>query len=186
MVRNLSGGGNAKRQARKHQGGNSNTNVLRRSQCELEKYAIVRKLSGGSICVVMDEDGNELNCHMGGKFRGRNKRQNIVEKGKWLLVGLREWEKTHKNCDLEYVYERDEIEELKSLPGMNLRLLINEENVLNNLGIAVGSDVNDIEEELGFKFSDNVVSKSDINNIISGNVGNTVITANEEINIDDL
>ena len=81
MVRNLSGGGNAKRQARKHQGGNNNTNVLRRSQCELEKYAIVRKLSGGSICVVMDEDGNELNCHMGGKFRGRNKRQNIVEKG---------------------------------------------------------------------------------------------------------
>ena len=55
--------------------------------------------------VVMDEDGNELNCHMGGKFRGRNKRQNIVEKGKWLLVGLREWEKTHKNCDLEYVYD---------------------------------------------------------------------------------
>jgi hypothetical protein len=47
-------------------------------------------------------------------------------------------------------------------------------------------DTKELEEELGFVFSDNVVSTADINNIISGNVGNAIVCQTEEISIDDL
>ena len=93
MVKNTNGGGNAKRQARKHQSSGSNTYVLRKSTCELELYACVTKMWGGNLCQVITQNGDELRCHMGGKFRGRNRRHNIIALGSWVLVGLREWEK---------------------------------------------------------------------------------------------
>jgi translation initiation factor IF-1 len=102
--RNVDGGKNAKRQGRKYQV-NASTS-LRKAVDDLELYAVVTKMCGGNLCKVMTQNGNELCCHMGGKFRGRNKRQNFVENGKWVLVGLRNWEKTAENCDLEYVYDR--------------------------------------------------------------------------------
>ena len=56
---------------------------------------------------------------------------------------------------------------------------------MNN--ISQESSIKDLESELGFVFSDTIVSKTDINNIISGNVGNVVVHhQSEEINIDDL
>ena len=176
--RNKEGGNRAKRQGRKHQIQNNNhLTVLRKSVSELELYAVVVKMSGGNLCRVMTQNGDELCCHMGGKFRGRNKRQNFVEVGKWVLVGLREWEKSAGNCDLEYIYDRDEIEQLQALPGVNLKHLINRDNA---------KDTKELEEEFGFVFSNNVVSTADINNIIMGNVGNTVICSAEDISIDDL
>ncbi len=185
-ARNINGGNRAKRQGRKHQGcGGGGDEILRKSISEMEKYGVITKMCGGNLCKVITEDGKELCCHMGGKFRGRNKRQNYVEIGKWVLIGLREWEKTSENCDLEYVYDRDEIEQLRGLPGINLKHLINQDNIMNN--ISQESSIKDLESELGFVFSDTIVSKTDINNIISGNVGNVVVHhQSEEINIDDL
>jgi initiation factor 1A len=183
--RNVDGGNRAKRQGRKYQNSNSSSNnILRKSASEMELYAVVTKMSGGNLCRVVTQNGDELCCHMGGKFRGRNKRQNFVKAGEWVLVGLREWEKNSQNCDLEYVYSKDEIEQLRELPGVNLKFLKNQENVLNN--ITHQQSTQDLEEELGFVFSDKVVSKTEINNIISGNVGNVVVCQTEEINIDDL
>lgn len=182
MGKNQNGGNRAKRQGRKHQGGGVKDDILRKSISDMEKYGVITKMCGGNLCKVITDEGKELCCHMGGKFRGRNKRQNYVETGKWVLVGLREWEKTSENCDLEYVYDRDEIEQLRGLPGINLKYLINQDNIMNNI-----SQESSAEAEFGFVFSDTIVSKTDINNIISGNVGNVVVHhQNEEINIDDL
>ena len=180
--KNVLGGKLAKRQGRKH--GVERVGVIRKSENEKEEYGVVKRMSGGNLCIVITERGEEKVCHMGGKFRGRNKRQNYVERGKWVLVGMREWEKKSENCDLEYVYDRDEVEQLRGMPGINLKYLINEENALNN--ILEEESIKNKETELGFVFSDNVISKTDINNIISGNVGNVVVCQSEEINIDDL
>ncbi len=183
--RNVDGGNRAKRQGRKYQSNNSNnTTILRKSVSEMELYAVVTKMCGGNLCRVVTQNGDELCCHMGGKFRGRNKRQNFVKAGEWVLVGLREWEKNSTNCDLEYLYSKDEIEQLRELPGINLKNLTIQENALNN--ITQQQAAKDLEEELGFVFSDKVVSKTEINNIISGNVGNVVVCQSEEISIDDL
>ena len=71
-----------------------------------------------------------------------------------------------------------------SLNYVNTQLL-NQDNIMNN--ISQESSIKDLESELGFVFSDTIVSKTDINNIISGNVGNVVVHhQSEEINIDDL
>lgn len=182
--RNVDGGNRAKRQGRKYQTNNSHTNVLRKSVCEMELYAVVTKMCGGNLCRVITQHGDDLRCHMGGKFRGRNRRQNFVKAGEWVLVGLREWEKNNENCDLEYVYSKDEIEQLRELPGVNLKHLISQENVLNN--ITPQNSIKEMEEELGFVFSDKVVSKDEINNIISGNVKNVIVCQSEEIDIEDL
>lgn len=182
--RNVDGGNRARRQGRKYQTNNSHANVLRKSVSDMELYAVVSKMSGGNLCRVVTQYGDELCCHMGGKFRGRNKRQNFVKAGEWVLVGLREWEKTNTNCDLEYVYSKDEIEQLRELPGVNLKHLITHDNFLNN--ITQEQSCKAVEEELGFAFSDKVVSKTEINNIISGNVENVVICQGEEIDINDL
>lgn len=189
MVRNVNGGGNAKRQARKHQSSGSNNYVLRKSTCELELYACVTKMWGGNLCQVMTQNGDDLKCHMGGKFRGRNRRHNIVSAGSWVLVGLREWEKKLENCDLEYVYERDEIEQLRNLPGINLKKLISESSKLQNIDGTSSANINDDDDDdefEGFTFSNSVVTKDDVNRIIEGNMQTVTIHADAEINIDDI
>ena len=129
-------------------------------------------------------------CHIGGKFRGRNKRSNYLSVGSWVLVGLRDWENPVKNCDLEYVYEKDEIEQLKNLPGVSLKHLLAELKSQNNFGcndddeIAMADD--DEDNDRGFTFSENAMSKDEINKIISGNVKNVIQANQDDIDISDL
>ena len=121
MVKNERGGGNAKRQGRKHV---INTRVeMRKSENELEEYACVKTMYGNGMLVIT-EKGKEKYCVMRGKFTGKNRRQNNIVVGSWILIGLREWEKEQKNCDLLAVYDRDDKNELMSIPGVDLRILI--------------------------------------------------------------
>jgi len=72
-----------------------------------EVYAIVNKIMGGNMCEVLCIDGIIRNCIIRGKFSGKRKRDNILTRGKWVLVGLRDWEITAKEkqkCDLLEVY----------------------------------------------------------------------------------
>ena len=112
MVKNANGGGNAKKQARKHQNTFEKRELIRVTE-RGEHYAEVIEMRGGNLCKVKLMDGDEMIAHIGGKFRGRNKRSNFIEKGTWMLVGEREWEKECKNVEVMYVYEKDEREELK-------------------------------------------------------------------------
>ena len=74
--------------------------------------------------------------HIRGKFTGRGKRDNIVEVGKWVLLGEREWDikkdrkKTGSDseivikCDLLEVYNELDKERLKDSVDENWSILI--------------------------------------------------------------
>jgi translation initiation factor IF-1 len=116
MVKNT-GGNKAKGYARKNLV--KGVSSLRVSEDPSEIYAQTIKISGGSMCRVNDLKGQELNCHIRGKFRGRGKRDNLIVPGTWLLVGLREWEKEASpgkllNCDLIEVYSESDKVRLKN------------------------------------------------------------------------
>jgi hypothetical protein len=61
------------------------------------------------MCQVKTQNNTELTCHIRGKFRGRNKKQNLVSTNSTVLVGLREWENPAKNCDLLEIYEHEQL-----------------------------------------------------------------------------
>jgi translation initiation factor IF-1 len=88
MVKNEAGGCKGKKVARKHT--TKGKNELRLSSSTDEKYAIVKKVLGNT-CDVICDDGKERRCIIRGKFTGRNKRDNMLDNGTYILVGLREW-----------------------------------------------------------------------------------------------
>lgn len=189
MVRNTNGGGNAKRQARKHQNTRRPEELIK-STCNLELYAFVTKMSGGNLCRVYTQNGEELRCHISGKFRSRNLRHNLLSVGVWVLVGLREWENKIENCDLLYVYDKDDIEQLRNLPNVNLRKLLTALNLMDNVN-GTNTNTNDYEDDdefVGFEFSSSSVamSSSEINTIISGNVERRIETYTETVDIEDI
>ena len=106
MVRNTTGGSKTKSQARKSFKDKDTTDTftsLRTPQNEFEQIAIVTKLLGNGMCYVSIPSLSTLPliCHIRGKFRGRSKKNNIVNIGSTILVGLRDWETPHfKNTDL--------------------------------------------------------------------------------------
>ena len=87
MVKNLAGGCNGKKVARKHT--NKGKNELRLSKSSDEKYAIVKKLLGNT-CDVICDDGVNRRCIIRGKFTGRNKRDNMLDNGTYILVSTLE------------------------------------------------------------------------------------------------
>lgn len=117
MVKNTQGGSSHKKFGRKHTTGAKNNNKLRVSEDEGELYAIATKMLGNGMFHCLCMDGVTRLGHIRGKFSGRGKRDNMVECGKWILIGLREWDvpsenttaklsKTNKmqQCDLLEVY----------------------------------------------------------------------------------
>jgi hypothetical protein len=114
---------------------------------------------------------------MRGKFTGKNRRQNNIVVGSWILIGLREWEKEQKNCDLLAVYDRDDKNELMSQPGLDLRILIK------------NTEKRDEEEEMeeeGFIFKEESKVEEEYKKIMEGTVEDRNITMEEEIDIGDL
>ena len=83
MVINEKGGCKGKKVARKHL--TKGKNELRLSHSSNEKYAIVKKLLGNT-CDVICDDGKERRCMIRGKFTGRNKRDNMIDSGVYILV----------------------------------------------------------------------------------------------------
>ena len=63
---------------------------MRLSKSSDEKYAIVTRLLGNT-CDVICDDGVNRRCIIRGKFTGRNKRDNMLDNGTYILVGMREW-----------------------------------------------------------------------------------------------
>lgn len=195
MVKNYGGGNKAKGFANKHS--SKKSTELRTSKDELEMYAQVESMSGGTICRVKTLDGTEMICHIRGKFRGRGKRDNFIGKGTWMLVGLREWEnietKTEDknavlNCDVIEVYNDADKKSLK-----NTITNINWAPFNKNDSLAVGDEDNSSDEELGFAFADEKTSEfQDIINahIIASKSGtsNIIVTDDgaEEVNADEI
>ena len=166
MVKNTFGGNKSKGFARKHNNGGNKNNILRVSQDEGEIYAIVTKMCGNGMfeCYCIDEVMRLGQIR--GKFTGKGKRDNIVNNGTWVLIGVREWDikkeeesmgrktclsKDEKlpKCDLLEVYNDKEKEQLQ-------------EEIAEKWSILIKRDPSRIEEQNdddngivdgGFKFA---------------------------------
>lgn len=125
MVKNH-GGNKGKKGARKHLNPTSSRAVREKSE-EGEVYAAVVKIYGGCNCEVICEDERKRLCIIRNKFRGRDKRDNFIAPGVWVLVGMREWEAKgadkQEKCDLLCVYRDDEKKKLKSNAAGNWEAL---------------------------------------------------------------
>jgi len=138
MVKNTHGGSGHKKFARKFTSG-PKSNKLRISEDEGEIYAIVTKLLGNGMFHCHCLDNTMRLGHIRGKFSGRGKRDNLVEGGKWVLIGLREWDvpsgKTGvsltkakdkmQQCDLLEVYSDSDKQRLKETVSENWQILDN-------------------------------------------------------------
>ncbi len=122
MVKNTGGGCKAKKFARKGDAVVKDRGFLRLPECDEEQYACVTKLNGNT-CNVITVNGTPLLAHIRNKFSGKNKRSNIIATNTILLVGLREWESTKKNCDVLEVYSAQEVEQLRTIPKLGIERL---------------------------------------------------------------
>ena len=186
MVKNVNGGNKAKGFARK--GFGKKDSPLRISEDELEVYAQVSKVVGGSNCQVTTLDGTELLCHIRGKFRGRGKRDNFIGNGTWLLVGLRDWEKEPApgkllNCDVIEVYnDADKIRLKNNITNVNWSQFIN-----NDMKTSGAESI----EESGIDFADEKTQEyMELieTQITAEQAGNslTISDNTEEIDVDDI
>ena len=125
------GGCNGKKVAHKH-AVKSTKSGLRISQNKSEIYGVVKRLNGNTFDVTCVDD-KERRCFIRGKFKGRGKRDNIIEVDKWVLIGLREFQqvpsehalvngkKEMEMCDLLEVYSSSEKETLKRTHGVYMK-----------------------------------------------------------------
>jgi translation initiation factor 1A len=135
MVKNTHGGSGHKKFGRKFTTA-VKSNKLRVSEDEGELYAIVTKMLGNNMFHCHCIDGMTRLGHIRGKFTGRGKRDNIVQGGKWVLIGLREWDTDSKasttpvkgkvklqQCDLLEIYGDTDKQRLKDSIDQNWKEL---------------------------------------------------------------
>jgi initiation factor 1A len=189
--KNVHGGSGHKKFARKHtSGGSSSNSFIRTSQDPNEIYAIATKMLGNNMFHCHCIDNKVRLCHIRGRFGGRNKRDNIISAGTWILVGLREWEnsadsKKLQQCDLLEIYSGILKERLKELEDCNWSVL--NANDLSKVDNAI------VESEDDFKFmTDRDEEIMRLNEEMKSNASKkiTMIEENvdddEDINIDDI
>lgn len=119
MVKNTTGGTGTKSLARKHQVGGGR-NELTLPSCELEQFACVTKALGNGMLEIRTNDDVRLIGHIRNKFRGKQKRHNMIGVFAIVLIGLREWENPPKNCDILTIYDANQVEQLKNIPSVKL------------------------------------------------------------------
>jgi len=115
MVKNAFGGSKSKSLARKHESSSSSSH-LRMIQDPSEKFAIVQKIFGGSICQVFCDDLLTRQAIIRGKFRGKGKRHNIISSGSLVLVGLRDFSHSLV-CDIIEVYSPTDFISISQKPS---------------------------------------------------------------------
>ena len=145
MPRNTQGGTGHKKLASKdcvkH-----NTKTRLSEDTEYEYYAQITAMVGGKECHVICQDGIKRLCHIRGKFSGKKRRDNILSKGIWVLVGLREFETKHEGagqvcatsttgklnkldkCDLLEIYSDKDKDYLKAVLPANMYDCFTNEN----------------------------------------------------------
>lgn len=153
MVKNTFGGSSHKKFARSSMAPATKT-YLRTAREDGEIYAYVNKIFGNGMCNVVDMNGRDYLCIIRGKFRGKNKKNNKLDIGTWLLVGLRGWETTKKDakptCDLLEIYTKEEIDRLKSTVRGNWK------TECDDIGGVGGGDEMDLGENVIFSSNDDI------------------------------
>lgn len=135
MGKNKGGGSKHKKYAKKKNVSNNVHRKLRKPVVEGEIYARVIAVSGGSHAKIWCADKKERTLVIRGKFRGRNKRNNTISLNCIVIAGLRSVsmgeviEKNKKEkADLIYVYDKNEMDELKLIPEVYSILNSKEKN----------------------------------------------------------
>lgn len=123
MVKNTTGGTGAKSLARKHQSSGGRTELVLPS-CELEQIACVTKALGNGMMEIYLENDTRLIGHIRNKFRGKQKRHNMIAVNAIVLIGLREWENPSKNCDILTIYDANQVEQLKNIPSIKMNHIV--------------------------------------------------------------
>lgn len=177
MVKNLHGGTGTKSLARKHQVKHKSDHI-RLPECDEEQFAYVEKMLGNGMCEVFTNDNIRLIGHIRNKFRGRQKRHNTITKGMILLIGLRTWESTLKNCDILTIYDDNDIKQIKNKPDIKIENLIkmqlssafvhterDEEDTLDFTNQHEDEDEEIIEKEITSKFTIDVEEEIDLDDI---------------------
>ena len=202
MVKNTHGGSGHKKFARKHTSG-SKAIKLRISEDEGEIYAIVTKMLGNNMFHCHCIDGTIRLGHIRGKFTGRGKRDNMVECGKWILIGLREWDVSSEKsssmskvkvkvnqCDLLEVYSDSDKYRLKESVLANWNIL--DSNDVSKTTLGETGSVNEFTFGTDKDFErDRLIEemKSSTTEKITLRVTDAEIdiaTEEEEINFDDI
>lgn len=140
MVKNLSGGTKTKGIARKHQG--KGDSRLRLPDDELEQVACVTKMLGNGMCEIHTNDNMRLIGHIRNKFRGRQKRHNLIKVSAVVLIGLRGWENPVKNCDILTLYDDGQVKQLQTNPSIAMDNII---KLQDNHSYIKTDTVNDVE-----------------------------------------
>lgn len=185
MVRNDKGGKGAKSLARKAYTNNAKSDFLQISTCEEEQYACVTNMYGNGMCEVYTNDNVKLICHIRSKFRGRQKRNNMVVKYSIVLVGLRDYENPPKNCDLLCIYDDNQIEQLINNPNISIQNVLKIRATATNL---LNNNVNDNNNDQDIIFTNDVDISDDeeIGNNSKSYLETFTIDNSETINIDDI
>ena len=180
MVKNGFGGNKAKKNSSKSF--NVFESNVRYSQCSDEKYAVVETLLGNNMCQVFCIDGKQRQCVIRGKFSGRGKRTNRINKGTWVLVGLRSWEVSSKNkCDLLEVYSDNDKQKIIKNENYDFNgfLKYNEYNECNDsedlVNFSSNIDITDFDDE------DHKSIKSNIDNYVD-----IIFSSDEEEEVNEL
>lgn len=174
MVKNTKGGKGAKGLARKNSASQSvSSEKLRISTDAIETFGCVTKMFGNGMCEITLNDSSKLVGHIRGAFRGRQKHRNLITQSSVVLVGLREWEETRKNCDILYIYDDLQLELLKNLPQVDIKTILQVKN-----GFAMTkTNVDDVV------FTNET---EDVVNEMLGEVDMFTMAEEEEINVEDI
>lgn len=112
MVKN-SGGSKAKSFARKNF---VDSSPLRLILSPDERYAVVLKLFGGSICQVLSHDNIIYNAIIRGKLRGKSKRSNFISVSSLVIISIRDFS-SQNTSDIVHVYSSVHFNVFKLLPS---------------------------------------------------------------------
>lgn len=187
MVKNTNGGNRAKQYARKLSNTTTSKDTFCLSTNNFEKYVQVETLLGGNQLLCITLDNKIIRCIIRKKFRGRNRRDNLIEIGTWLLVGIHDW--SPDTADVLYVYSTSDKIRLQNVHShLNWSIFLsndhrttNDVHTIHDKNKVVRQDIVFEEEEL-HHHTDNERDNMKINKIEEEN--NKLFT--EIINIDDI
>lgn len=180
MVKNTTGGTKTKGLARKHQSDGSDAR-LRLPTNELELVACVTKMLGNGMCEIYTNKDVRLIGHIRNKFRGRQKRNNMISASMIVLIGLREWENPLKNCDILTIYDDSQVSQLKNMPNIPMDNVIRRSQELAFAGEKIQSSE--------FEFTKNTEDDEDEKEILQNTMKKSdtfTIEGLGEIDMDDI
>ena len=183
MVKNTKGGKGAKAIARK------NTNIPKDVKLVLptdenETFACVTKLFGNGRCEVVTNNNVILKARIPGKFRGRNKRSNIVSMYSIVLIGIYDFTSSSDSSDILYIYDDQDLEQVRYLPNVDISELI---RMKMSYSFSIGGS-NSVNDDVVFTNDLEEEKIQALNELDQSRLVGTfkIEVANKEINIDDI